>query len=482
MNNLFDDIKKIFKSRNLKYGTNSFILIAAVVAIAVFVNILVDMANLKWDLTPNKIYSIGDTTKEILDGLNKDVTIYGLFDDGKVGADDQYKEIVELLAHYEKNPRVKVEYVDPDRNPGVLKELDPDGTMDLRSNDFVVMSGNKKKKLDVYDLFDTMFDEYTFSQRIVGSTAEQGFTGAIKYVTSDVTPVVYFVQGHGEFDTDIDLGNVKTYLERNNYDVKTVNLLTVEKVPEDAEMLVVASPKSDISQDEKDKIREYLKNGGKGMFLFDYLSSDPEFAQFEDLLKDYNVALNYDRVKENDPSRHFPGRQYTIILDVNSSAIIPQDFNIVLDNSRSIRTLKNEKEYIKVTSLMKTSEQAVGELVDKSRGDDIAGPLDVAVAVQHDGGYYPVKIIVMGNGSFITDDAESIYGPYYNNGMLFFLQSLNWMLDKEDDTVIAPKTYYNPTIQITAKEANIMGLAVVILLPVIILGVGLFVFLRRRHL
>ena len=63
-NNIKKTFNKVLKSRTFKYGTNSIILIAAVVAIAVVFNILVDMTQIKWDLTPNKLYSIGDTTKD----------------------------------------------------------------------------------------------------------------------------------------------------------------------------------------------------------------------------------------------------------------------------------------------------------------------------------------------------------------------------------------------------------------------------------
>ena len=482
LGNITETFKKILRSRNLKYGTNAFILIAAVVAIAALINVLVGMADVKWDLTPNKLYSISDTTKEILSKLEKDVVIYGLFDEGKIGASDDYKEVVELLSHYEKYPRVKVEYIDTDRNPGFIKEMDPDNIRDLGKNDFVVKCGNKVKKLDYYDLFSTQFDQQSFQMYKTGTKAEQGFTGAIKYVTADVTPVVYFAEGHSEFGVESDMESVKESLERNNYDIKTINLLTKSKMPEDAELLIVASPKNDLSVAERDMIKEYIKDGGKAIFMFDYLPSDPDFSQFNDILKDYNVEINYDRVKENDSNRHFPNNQYAILMDVNSSSVIPQSFKLVLENSRSVRILKNDKEYITVTSLMKTSKEAVGELVDKSRGEDVQGPLDVAAAVEYKGGMKPAKIIVMGNGFFITDDAEKRYGPYFNNGMYFFLYSLDWMLGKKDDTIIAPKTYENPTINISAQQAGITGLFVLIVLPLIILGAGLYVFLRRRHL
>jgi ABC-2 type transport system permease protein len=483
MNSILDAIKKLLRSRNLKYGTNSFILVAAVVAIAVLINVLVGMADLKWDLTPNKIYSISDTTKEILGKLNKEVVIYGLFDDGTVGAGTDYHEVVELLDHYKKYPNVKVEYIDPDKNPGFIKEMDPENVKDLSKMDFIVKSGSRMKKLEYYDLFRTQFDQQTWQQYKIGSAAEQGFTGAIKYVTADDTPVVYFTEGHDEYELDGDYRNIVSYLDRNNIDAKSINLLTVPGVPEDAEMVIVGSPKRDFSGDEADKLNEYIKNGGKAILMFDFLPSDPEFRELNRILGNYNVMVNNDRVKENDQSRHIPDNPQALLLDVDSSGIFPQDFVLLLENSRSIGILKNEKEYITVKSLMYTSDQAIGEQVDKSRGQDINGPLDVAVTVEYKGGSKPAKLLVMGNGYFITDAAQNRYGAnHFNNSLYFFLSSLNWAMDKKDEVIVPSKSYDNPRITINAMQSTVMGIVLVVVLPLAILGAGLFVFLRRRHL
>jgi ABC-type uncharacterized transport system involved in gliding motility auxiliary subunit len=59
---------------------------------------------------------------------------------------------------------------------------------------------------------------------------------------------------------------------------------------------------------------------------------------------------------------------------------------------------------------------------------------------------------------------------------------MNWMQDKKDDTVIAPKNYDYQTLKITATQASVMNWVVILLLPLLILGAGLFVYLRRRHL
>ena len=480
--------KGFLTKRSLRYGSNSILLIIAVVAIAFLANILVGLADIKWDFTPNKLFSLTDVTKNQLKGLKSDVTIIGLFDDGKVGTDPSYNELTDLLALYQKYDHVKVQYIDPDKNPGVIKQLDEQGTMNLQKSDLVVKSvvnGKEKvKKLGFYDLFTTAVDQQTYQESLTGSIAEQGFTGAIKYVTSEKTPVVYFTEGHNEINVNSEYKNVKNYLDKNNYKVQTLNLVTAGKVPEDAAILIVAAPKSDLSASENDAIKVYLKSGGKAVFMFDYLSNDPDLTQYNDLLSGYNIAVNYDKVKETDQSLRKPDDEYAILLNVPSNAIIiPQAFNIMLKDSRSISILKNQKEYITTTSLVRTSDKAIGEAASAARGANSQGPLDMAVAVENKGGDKISKILVMGNASFISDSSEQSYGSTaYNYGMVFFLQSISWMFDSKDELVVPAKDYENPVITINELQANAVGLALLIVLPLIILGGGMFVYLRRRHL
>jgi len=48
-------ISRVVKDRSFRYGSNSLILIVAVCAIAVLVNVLVGFTDVKWDLTPDKL-------------------------------------------------------------------------------------------------------------------------------------------------------------------------------------------------------------------------------------------------------------------------------------------------------------------------------------------------------------------------------------------------------------------------------------------
>ncbi|MDD5602669.1 MAG: transmembrane domain-containing protein, partial [Eubacteriales bacterium] len=153
------------------------------------------------------------------------------------------------------------------------------------------------------------------------------------------------------------------------------------------------------------------------------------------------------------------------------------NFSMILSSARSIKILKNAREYLTVNSLAKTSDKAVGKPI--AGGSDIEGPLDVAAAAEYTGGYKPTRLLVMGSSSFITD---AMVNGYTKNGLVYFLVAMNWMSDKTDDLYIAPKVFDKRSIDLSQLQADIAGGVVTGLIPLLILGTGLFVWTRRRHL
>ena len=328
----------------------------------------------------------------------------------------------------------------------------------------------------------TQTDTSTYQIYSIGSNAEQGFTGAIKYVTSIKTPVVYFTQGHSEASVDDSFTNVKKYLQKNNYVVNSLTLSSIQKIPSDAAVVVVASPKIDLTVAERVVLNDYLAIGGNAVFMFDYLKNDPDLTQFNTLLGDYNLAVGYDKVKENDSSRHLPDDVYTFMADVNVNDIIPNAFNVVVNGVRSIRELKNTNSNLKDTPLIQTSSTAVGEAVSASRGANIIGPIDLAVAAELSGTSASSKILVMGSSNFVNDEAATTFGDYYNYNMAFFIQSVNWLIGSNDELIVSSKNYDDMKITVSQLQTTEIGILLMVVLPLIILSIGIFVYLRRRHL
>lgn len=94
---------------------------------------------------------------------------------------------------------------------------------------------------------------------------------AIEYVTSDDLPVMYTLEGHGEAELS---DGITSEIEKQNVELKSLNLVTEGEVPEDAEAILICSPTSDFSEEEANQIISYLEKGGKALIFTDYVDKD----------------------------------------------------------------------------------------------------------------------------------------------------------------------------------------------------------------
>ena len=170
--------------------------IVSVIAIILLVNLIADLFPLKADLSAGKRYTVGAFTKELLAGLDREITIYGLFDDGKADAD--YIEVKELLENYAKyaGGKVSIVYADPDRDTRIIPRLDRDGAIGLRKNDFYVTDGTKGRKIGYQDLFLMEYDRRTQVWFKTGSGAEKAFSGVIGALTAANQGKTYTGEGY----------------------------------------------------------------------------------------------------------------------------------------------------------------------------------------------------------------------------------------------------------------------------------------------
>src|ERR1700747_2972456 len=108
---------KWLKARQTQYAAYAAFYILVVVAIVVVANGLGDRYNRSYDATANKRYSLSEQTAKIVKGLKQDATITYF------NSSTHFREGRDLLDEYKNlSPKVKVEYIDPDKNPGAARE------------------------------------------------------------------------------------------------------------------------------------------------------------------------------------------------------------------------------------------------------------------------------------------------------------------------------------------------------------------------
>src|SRR5882757_6726358 len=109
---------QFLKARQTKYAAYAVTYIAVILAILATVNVLANRHNKSFDATSNKRYSLSDQTAKIVKGLKQDATIT-YFDQST-----RFREGKDLLDQYANlSAKVRVEYVDPDKNPQLAREV-----------------------------------------------------------------------------------------------------------------------------------------------------------------------------------------------------------------------------------------------------------------------------------------------------------------------------------------------------------------------
>src|SRR3984957_6876787 len=200
----FRRILNFFSRRSSRLGTNTAVLSIAVIAILGILNFLGFQHHKRFDLTSEKLYTLSDQTREILRGLQKDVTVIHFDKSANSALDDLMTEYTNL------SPHLKYQNVDPQAKPEVAKEYGV-----TRLGDVIVASGTHKEPL---------------APSPESGYSEQDVTSAIMKVTRDKLKTVCFVAGHGEkSSTDDDphgYSNVGQGLTREGYITKSVNLVS----------------------------------------------------------------------------------------------------------------------------------------------------------------------------------------------------------------------------------------------------------------
>lgn len=481
------DVKSIrtsFRTQKFKYGGYAAMITAAVIAILIVLNLLVGQIPAKVDLTHNRLYSLSKPTIDMLKKLNKDVTIYALFQSG-----NENPVISEFIQKYaEKSSHVRIKYIDPYKNPGFVKKYDTSGN-GIDEGSLIVESGSKFRVINRYDMVDYSYDEQTGESNVTGLTIEQKLTPAILYITSDKNPILYELKGHGE-DSLVGLG-VSSEIESANYEIRDLNLLSEKSVPSDATVVMVTAPKTDLSDTELKKLKDYISNGGRAMFLMDI--TNEELKNFNSLFESLGVKVEHGIVMEGD-NNYNAGNPVWILPHMESHDIVtPIDTNnmyMLIPNAQAITEAKVKKRSLTIEKLLTTSSNSWlrkdlnSTSLSKEKGD-IGGPFTLAVAITDKAEALnttlrpkDTKVVIVGNATFLNSQfSQRVVG-----NLNFVINSLNWLQDKKDTLQIAAKDLTTYRLNLSTTQAMVWAAITVGGIPLLIFALGLSVWLRRRHL
>ena len=446
-------------TKAFRKGSYSTVIMVVIIAIVIAANVMfskLPTAARNIDVSSNNLYSIGDTTHSVLDGLKNDVEIIVIKD--KESTD---KRISTLLAKYaDYSDHIKVTYKDPVLYPSVLT------TYDTEENNIVIKcdATDKTTKVAFSDIIVTSTSYY-------GSTYETSFDGegqltkAIDYVSNENNKLIYTISGHGESD----LGkNISELISKSNFNVKSVNLLVDNGIPDDCDMLICNQPTKDLADDELKLLREYMENGGKMTVVL--ADTTTETPNFDALMADYGIS------KENgyiaDTERYYGQNVYQIFPNYSSGDITGKfgsEEYTLLFGSLGLKVEKTDG--VTVDEFLTTSNKGAAVV---GENDYTEGKYTLAAAATKD----ESRFTVFGSASIIDDEFTSYYTNLMN--LQVFMNSITSNFDDVSNISIdsiSLQTTYN-----TIANGSGIGAIFIGIIPVALLILGFLRWFGRRKL
>lgn len=466
--------------KSLKNGSYSMGITAIVIAVLVVINLIVGQIPEKYtqvDVSTQKLYTISDTTEKYLKDMNTDVTIYHIVQSGK---EDSVLE--KMLTRYEEESKhIKVEKKDPVLYPNFTSQYTSD---DVADNSLIVVAGEKSKVISYSDLYETEMDYTTYQTNTTGFDGEGQIDSAISYVTSENLPVIYTLEGHEELELNSSLTDS---LQKANYDVQSLNLLTQDAVPKDTGCLMIAAPQKDLSEEEAQKIITYMEAGGKVMIFTEYTGTD--MPNLKSVLENYGVTTGDGVIMEGDTGHYIMQRPYYIVPTIDSSDItsdIKSNNRFVLAPiSQPVKTLSDYRDTLQISSLLSTSDKAyiktdVQNMTTYEKEDsDEEGSFQVGVSVTEQVDDDNTTQLVCFGCASLLDEATDQQVSGGNTDLV--LAALGWMCENDAPVIdVTSKSLTMSYLTVPQFDAAYWSIIVCGVIPVVFLLIGTVIWFKRR--
>lgn len=467
-----------------KNGSYSIGIIVVMIVIVIIINLIVEKlpSNIKEiDISTNQIYSIGDTTKEVLNNLDQDVEIILLSEEKNI--DQRIEQLIDQYVSESKYITKKV--IDPVLHPSALTQYD------TTANNLVVKckaTGKQRViRLNEMILYDQMAYYYYGQYKETEFDGEGQITSAISYVSQEEGNKLYTTEGHKETQFSETITDL---ISKGNIEMESVNLLTEGKIPDDCDLLTIYSPESDLADDEKEMILSYLQSGGKVMILLG--SQTEKLPNLEAVMEQYGLKMANGYIA--DTERFYQNSYYNMfpVLDMTNeiNSGIEEDSLALVVNARGMTAEEDLREGLNVEGFMCTSESgySVDENGNKVQGTYLLGAVaeeDLQDATEADATPSDTekdldnktRLTVISAGSLIQSQITDSFTNLANTEI--FMNAVTANFDETENISIPTKSLeitYN-----TVQNANTWGMLFIGVIPIGFIAIGLIIWIRRKR-
>ncbi|MCP3868941.1 MAG: ABC transporter permease subunit [Gammaproteobacteria bacterium] len=426
----------------------------------VFAVISIGMLNVRhtqvWDWSDAARNSLTQTSLRLLEKLEAPLKITSFTPD-----DTRMRQRIRVIIdRYRRNrPDIIFEFVDPARQPALIRELG------------IKMSGELRL-------------EYQGRSELLQKIDEQSLADAIQRLLAGGDRWIVNLTGHGERQLDgkanYDLGQFGDHLKRKGYQVQALNLSANPQLPTNTSLLAIASPQHAYLRNETRILSDYLEQGGNLLWLLD----PGESNRLEPLAMAMGLLT-------------LPG----VIVDTHSATLGLDDPTLALVTEYSKHPATAQFELVtlypqamaldtietgewKVTPLLTTQTNSwnetgpvFGEVSRDPEAGEIRGPLSIALVFTREWEDRQQRVVVIGDGDFISN---SFLG---NGGNLDLgLNLVRWLVRDEHLINIPPRVANDRKLDLSPSRGATIGLIFLLVLPLSLLMTGALIWWYRRRL
>ena len=459
--------------RALRSGAYAGALAAAVLAVVILVNLIVRALPSKYtqfDISTTSLFTLSETSENLLHELNADVTAYYLAENGQ--EDDNLTRLLDRYAgessHFTWQQR------DPVLYPTFAQQYDnaSTGSVVLVSGENnTVISYNSMYQMDLESYYSTGSANYSFD-------AENAITSGIAQVTRTASYRLYTLTGHGETSLASDFTDTLTAA---GVTAEELNLTTSGAIPEDAAALLINAPLADLTEAEATLLTEYLTAGGKLFVTTDFTVDTP---RLDSLLASCGMSRQPGLLIETDADHYPYGYPQTYLLpNVESNEItagVASNMMVYAPIAQGIRT-DDDSEYV-FTDLLTTGDTAysmenyaTAETAQKADTDP-EGSFPVAEAAENTA--TGARVVWVNCPNLLQ---SSINQAVSGGNAQFLGSAVNWLNGAQTTAVINAKSMSAASLSVPTSAAIPLGLLFTLVLPIVCIIVGAVVCVVRRR-
>lgn len=452
-----------FSMKTTKHGMSMGLVTVLVLAVLVLVNILGARKYKVWDFSISQSNTLSDQSIKLIKDLKEDLQVAFFYKQGDEKSEETRRQFRELIKKYQdQTDKMRLEFYEVNERPDMTEK-------------YGVNKGSG-----------VVFLEYKGRRNRVEKIDEQEITSALVKVTREKSKTIYVMAGHGEpslDDTQDPNGqaSLKSLLENNNYTVKTWQSNTDSKLPEDADVILISGAIHALQGFELDMLEAYLKKGGQ---LFLALESQKQTG-LEKLIQKLGVNLDNNFILNviETPFGRGINQAATVGSKFSSTSDITKVFKtqdvVVFRLPSSLSRDNKVPEGLAIDEIIKTPAAMAftslnfsgeGKVQEYSLGVNIKGKFPGTADAKE------FSIVVFGDADFMSN--EFLY-KYMNRDLV-----LNTMasLAKEENLIsITPKEPQITRLDVNETRSALLTWGFIIPLPLILLGTGITLWMRRRH-